>query len=197
MKKNIIFALLIFIAHFIFTDTPVAYAKADVELLPDIAMKVPENTTHINYLGLKGEPGTPFKISEIDADILLIELFSMYCPHCQKAAPTVNELYEKMEQEKRPDLKLVIIGIGAKNTDLEVETFRKGFDIAFPLFSDPDLSIYETLAGAGTPTFIGCKKGEENKKLIFFRKSGGIKDPDKFFDDLISRSGLQQVKNAR
>ena len=83
----------------------------------------------------------------------MIELFSMYCPYCQKAAPTVNELYEKMEQVKRPDLKLVIIGIGANNTDLEVDTFRKGFDIEFPLFSDPDMSIYNTLEGKGTPGF--------------------------------------------
>jgi thiol-disulfide isomerase/thioredoxin len=191
MKKNIIFVLLFVIVPFICTATSVAYAKDDVESLPDVTLKVPENKAYIQYLGLKGEPGTPFKISDIDADILLIELFSMYCPHCQKGAPTVNELYGKMEQAKRPDLKLVIIGIGANNTDLEVETFRKGFDIAFPLFSDPDLSIYETLAGAGTPTFIGCKKGKEGNSLIFYRKSGGFKDPDKFFENLINRSGLK------
>lgn len=191
MKKCIIFALLFFIASFVFTSTSIAETKSETELLPDITLTVPANTAHIKYLGLKGEPGTPFKISDIDADILMIELFSMYCPYCQKAAPTINELYEKMEQKKRPDLKLVIIGIGANNTDLEVDTFRHGFDIAFPLFSDPDLSIYETLAGAGTPTFIGCKKGEAGKNLIFFRKSGGFKDPSEFLDGLINRSGLK------
>ena len=191
MKKCIIFALLLFIVSFVFTGTSIAETKSETELLPDITLTVPANTAHVQYLGLKGEPGTPFKSSDIDADILMIELFSMYCPYCQKAAPTINELYEKMEQKKRPDLKLVIIGIGANNTDLEVDTFRHGFDIAFPLFSDPDLSIYETLAGAGTPTFIGCKKGETGKNLIFFRKSGGFKDPSEFLNGLINRSGLK------
>jgi len=191
MKKSIIFALLFFIVSFIFTGTSIAETKSETELLPDITLTVPENAAHVQYLGLKGEPGTPFKISEIDADILMIELFSMYCPYCQKAAPTINELYEKMEQIKRPDLKLVIIGIGANNTDLEVDTFRHGFDIVFPLFSDPDLSIYNALAGAGTPTFIGCKKEGDDKNLIFFRKSGGFKDPSGFLDDLINHSGLK------
>ncbi|MBW1822144.1 MAG: hypothetical protein JRI92_10365 [Deltaproteobacteria bacterium] len=118
MKKITTFILLVFTMPFFFTDISIADTKPDIELLPDITLTVPENTKHIQYLGLKGEAGTPFKISEIDADILMIELFSMYCPYCQKAAPTVNKLYKKMGQVKRPDLKLVIIGIGVKNTVL-------------------------------------------------------------------------------
>ena len=191
MKQMTVFVLLVFTMPFFFTGTSVADTKPDIEFLPDITLTVPDNPKHIQYLGLSGDGGTPFKISEIDADILMIELFSMYCPYCQKAAPTINELYEKMEQAKRPDLKLVMIGIGANNTDLEVETFRKGFDIAFPLFSDPDMAVYKSLTDAGTPTFIGCKKGEESNSLIFYRKSGGFKDPDKFFENLINRSGLK------
>ena len=96
-----------------------------------------------------------------------------------------------MEQVKREDLKPVIIGIGANNTDLEVDTFREGFGIKFPLFSDPDMSIYNTLAGKGTPGFIGCKKGDGNKTVIFLRKSGGFPDANAFFDNLLSTSGLQ------
>lgn len=191
MRKISIFALLFFVVPFCFSGMSTADTKSDAELLPDVTLTVPKNTAHIQYLGLNREPGTPFRISEIDADILVIELFSMYCSYCQEAAPAVNLLYEKMEQMKRPDLKLVIIGIGANNTDLEVDTFGHGFDIVFPLFSDPDLSIYKALAGAGTPTFIGCKKGGGKKSHIFFRKSGGFSDPADFLDDLLGRSGLK------
>jgi protein-disulfide isomerase len=90
MRKSIIFILLLFIVSFIFTGTSIAETKSETELLPDITLTIPENTAHVQYLGLKGEPGTPFKISDIDADILMIELFSMYCPYCQKAAPNIN-----------------------------------------------------------------------------------------------------------
>lgn len=191
MKKTT--CLVVFVIHLLsaFIGTSIADTKTNVELLPDITLTVPENKVHAEYLGLKGEAGSSFKLSEIDADILFIELFSMYCPYCQKAAPKVNELYEKMEQLKRPDLKLVIIGIGASNTDLEVDTFRQGFDIPFPLFSDKDLSIYKTLAGAGTPTFIGCKKEGDDSTIIFFRKSGGFKDASGFLEDVLNRSGVK------
>ena len=193
MRKTKVLTTVIFIVSFFITITSIAATKSDVELLPDITLTVPENKDYIRYLGLKGKPGTEFKLGDIDADILVIELFSMYCPHCPKAAPTVNELYEKMEEIKRPDLKLVIIGIGASNTSLEVDTFRKGFKIVFPLFPDPDLHIYYALKGAGTPTFIGCKK-DGGKSLIFFRKSGRFKDPLEFLNNLLNRSNIKVGK---
>lgn len=191
MRNATVVILFVFAVALFFAGIVNAETKSDVELLPDITLTVPENKAHVEYLGLKGEAGTPFKLTDIDADILMIELFSMYCPYCQKAAPTVNELYEKMEQVKRPDLKLVIIGIGANNTDLEVDTFREGFGIQFPLFSDPDMTIYNTLEGKGTPGFIGCKKGDGNKTVIFHRKSGGFPDASAFLDNLLNESGLQ------
>ena len=49
---------------------------------------------HQEYLGVSGSPGELFAVKDIDTDILLIELFSMYCPFCQEEAPSVNELYE-------------------------------------------------------------------------------------------------------
>ena len=191
MKKTILSALTTFTLLNNFSPLSIDAPQPNIELLPDITLTVPENPDHVAYLGLKGKPGEQFTLSDIDADVLMIELFSMYCPYCQKAAPTINELHERMEKTKRPDLKLVIIGIGANNTDLEVETFRDGFDIAFPLFSDPDLSIYQTLTGAGTPTFIGCRINSDGDNFIFYRKSGGFKDPSEFLDNLLDRSGLQ------
>ena len=173
---------------FYLASVPHAAPLAHTEPLPEITLTTPESADHIKYLGLKSKAGESFTLSDIDADILMIELFSMYCPYCQKAAPVVNELYALMEKKSQPDMKLVIIGIGANNTDLEVETFQKGFDIPFPMFSDPDMSSYKTLAGAGTPTFIACKKDGENKHQIFFRKSGGFRDAPLFFNNLLKYS---------
>lgn len=189
--RNVNVCMLLVFAVFFITSSVNATSESDVELLPDITLKVPENKAHAEYLGLKGDAGTPFKLSDIDADILMVELFSMYCPFCQKAAPTVNELYQEMEKRKRPDLKLVIIGIGANNTDLEVNTFRDEFSIQFPLFSDSDMAIYKTLEGKGTPGFIGSKKGDAGKSVIFYRKSGGFTDVPAFLDNLLNESGLK------
>ncbi len=191
MKKTTFCPL--FILHLLFFSIVTAHAdtKPDVELLPDVTLTVPENKAHVEYLGLQGEPGTPFSLREIDADILIVELFNMYCPTCHKSAPKVNELYTRMDELKQQGIKLVIIGIGATNTELEVDTFRKQFDIPFPLFPDKDLSIYQALVGEGTPTFIGCKKDEDGNAHIFFRKSGGFKQVSAFLDDVLNRAGLK------
>ena len=45
-------------------------------LLPDMEFSVPENPEHLMYLGLSGKD--TFTIPEIKADVVIVEIFSMY-----------------------------------------------------------------------------------------------------------------------
>ena len=44
--------------------------------LPEFTLPVPKNNEHQEYLGLAGKDD--FKISEISAEVIIIEIFSMY-----------------------------------------------------------------------------------------------------------------------
>lgn len=44
--------------------------------LPEIKLPVPEDPAHRSYLGLKGEG--LFQISQIKAEVVIIQIFSMY-----------------------------------------------------------------------------------------------------------------------
>ena len=44
--------------------------------LPEFTLPVPKNDEHREYLGLAGKDA--FKISEISAEVVIIEIFSMY-----------------------------------------------------------------------------------------------------------------------
>lgn len=44
--------------------------------LPDIVLPMPEEPSALSYLGLSGE-GT-FEIPQIDAEVVVVEIFSMY-----------------------------------------------------------------------------------------------------------------------
>lgn len=55
------------------------------EVLPLINLPVPKNPEERNYLGLSGSG--LFKIPQIKANAVIVEIFSMYCPFCQKDAP--------------------------------------------------------------------------------------------------------------
>jgi hypothetical protein len=45
-------------------------------VLPEFTLPVPQSDEHQKYLGLAGKES--FKISEISADVVIIEIFSMY-----------------------------------------------------------------------------------------------------------------------
>lgn len=157
-------------------------------VLPEINLFVPKEPAYQEYLGLVSK--SKFTIPQIKAKIVLIEIFSMYCPHCQSNAPIVNELYRKIANSKNLKDKLKLIGIGTGNSSFEVEVFRKKYNIEFPLFPDADFSIHKILGEVRTPYFIGVKIKGDGTHSIFYSKLGGIENPDEFISLILGLSEL-------
>ncbi|MGB9630189.1 MAG: peroxiredoxin family protein [Thermodesulfobacteriota bacterium] len=158
------------------------------EALPTFSLPIPKDPSEKSYLGLLGEG--IFKIPQIKTKTLVIEIFSMYCPHCQKDALRINELYELIE--KNPDLKgkIKIIGIGAGNTPFEVETFKKTYHIPFPLFSDRDYTLHKLFGEVRTPYFLVVKINEDGSHQIVHAQLGGYPGPENFLELVRKASGL-------
>lgn len=161
------------------------------EALPSITLSIPENPQHRDYLGIDGNGGEEFILDEIDADILIIELFSMYCPYCQAEAPLVNELHSLARQQEEKGITIKIIGLGASNSQFEVEQFGKKYAIEFPLFPDKNLGMYKKLGGEGTPGFLGCLIKEGRQSEIILRQSGGFDSADTFLHRLLQQAGYK------
>ena len=157
--------------------------------MPVIKLTVPKDPAHRRYLGLSDEG--LFEISQIRGGAVIIQIFSMYCPHCQREAFRVNELYERIE--KNPDArgKLKLIGIGATNSPFEVDIFRSTYKVPFPLFSDGDGSIHKSLGEVMTPYFIGMRIKNEGGHEIFYSKVGGFGEAEKFLQLILESSGLK------
>lgn len=189
MKNRIIHFVLLFS---LLWAVPVVSGESTAtnEDMPYLELMVPENNFYKKYLGLTGKTGESFTLADVKADILLIELFSMYCPYCQNEAPLVNELYEKMEEVSKKGPIIKIIGLGASNTQFEVEHFREIYNVPFPLFPDKDMSMYKALAGAGTPSFVGCRLKDGGKARIVLRNAGGFYSSDEFLKELIHNGKL-------
>lgn len=156
------------------------------ETLPSFSLPIPKDLSLKEYLGLSGEG--LFRIPEIKTKVLIIEIFSMYCPHCQKDAPRINELYDLFE--KNPDLKgkIKIIGIGAGNTPFEVETFKKTYRIPFPLFSDRDYTLHKLFGEVRTPYFIVVKFNEDGTHKIVHAQLGGYPGAEAFLELVLKTS---------
>jgi peroxiredoxin len=193
MKNKPMF-LLITVLSLMFSGAHVLQAvstPAKGDTFPEITLSVPANMSEREYLGVTGEGS--FRIAHIKADLVILEIFSMYCPYCQKEAPNVNELYNLID--KRPDLKdrIKIIGVGAGNTPFEVDTFRKRYDIRFPLFSDESFTVHEAVGEVRTPYFFVLKMTPDGSNKVVYSRVGSLQDPGRFLDMILKEAGIKQV----
>lgn len=139
-----------------------------------------------------------FELVQVAAPVLIVEIFSMYCPYCQREAPTVNRLYDMIESA--PDLagNIKIVGVGAGNSDFEVDFFRQSYRIDFPLLSDKSGDFVKELGDFRTPLFVVMRidKGEAS---VLFTHTGGFGDPAAFLRRVIDQAwpGAEAVRIRR
>jgi peroxiredoxin len=157
--------------------------------LPDFTLGVPKDAAEKSYLGLSGSGA--FKIPQIRAKTVVVEIFSMYCPYCQKEAPNVNRLYEKIEADPALKGKIKLIGIGVGNSAFEVGVFRKRYNIPFPLFPDGDFVLHKLLGEVRTPYFIGVKIGPDGSHQVIHSRLGAFESVEKFLDEIVRGADLK------
>lgn len=154
-----------------------------------IKLTVPEDPRIRDYLGLKAKTGQ-FGIAQIKPGLLIIEIFNMYCPHCQHYAPTVNEFYKLIQTDPRLKQRVMLIGIGVGNSPFEVDIYRKKYSVGFPLFDDKGYAVYNTLQDVLTPHFIGLTLDGRGGYRMVYSKNGGFDDPAAFLKEMLRLSGL-------
>ncbi|MDD5476156.1 MAG: TlpA disulfide reductase family protein [Syntrophales bacterium] len=157
---------------------------------PNISLPFPEARAHRDYLGL--QRGNSFGLSQVKAEVVIVEILSMYCPFCQAEAPKVNELYAMIENDEKLRGKVKIIGIAAGNTALETDLFRKKYDVPFPLFADGDFVLHKAFGEVRTPYFIGARIVGD-RAMVFHSRLGAFDDPASFLSLILEESGLQNA----
>ena len=158
--------------------------------LPDFSLTSPRENAAKAYLGLSGSGS--FSIPQVKARTVVIEIFSMYCPYCQKEAPEVNRLYEKIEADPALKGKIKLIGIGVGNSAFEVATFQKKYKVPFPLFPDADFAVHKLLGEVRTPYFIGLAIQPDGSHRVFHSRLGAFESVEKFLDEIVRASDLKQ-----
>jgi peroxiredoxin len=160
------------------------------DLLPVVELAAPDDAAQRHYLGLGA--GERFRIADIQGEVVIVQIFSMYCPHCQRQAPEVNRLFEILEADRGLRGRVKLIGIGVGNSEFEVGVFRQSFTIPFPLFADESLAVHQQLGSVRTPYFFGVRIGDDGAARVFYSRPGGIEDggADKFLKILLENAGL-------
>lgn len=159
------------------------------ETLPVFNLPIPKSPAEKTYLGLSGDGF--FKIPQIKAKVVIVEIYSMYCPYCQKDAPGINELYQRIQKSPELKDKIKLIGIGAGNTPFEVEAYRKTYQVPFPLFPDKDYTIHKACGEVRTPYFIVVKINDDGSHQIVHAQLGNYPGAEPFLETVLNASGLK------
>jgi thiol-disulfide isomerase/thioredoxin len=189
MKRKI--SILVFFMVLLIT---IAICAAEIgppqvgHIFPDIELQKSNNPADLKYLGLSGSG--LFKIQQIKADVVIIEIFSMYCPYCQAEAPNINNLYSIIENNPSLKNKIKIIGIGINNSLFETDIFKKKYKVEFPLIPDGDFKLHKIIGEVRTPYFIVVKlKG--GKAEVIYSRLGALENNNIFLEQIIKSAGLK------
>lgn len=193
MKKVVLCTLMLtFFACFAVLPLEAASPPAVGGQLPDFSLPMPKEKSDKRYLDISGTFfSSSFKIPQIKANVVIIEIFSMYCPYCQAEAPNVNSLYQKIENNPALKGKIKLVGIGVGNSEYEVGVFKKKYNIPFALFPDGNFKIHKLMGEVRTPYFIGVKINPDGSHQVFYSKLGAFAGVDQFLNEIVALSGLQ------
>lgn len=161
------------------TWPPVAMAS---DIWPEIMLPTPKDPAVRKYLGIDND--AMFTLDRIKAKAVIVQIYSMYCPICQREADRVNQLSRLITQDSTLSRQVKIIAIGAGNTDYEVEFYRKTYNVPFPLFADGEFNIHRQLGEVRTPYFYVLTPGRDQTLKIVYSKAGGFKSAQLFLDSI-------------
>jgi thiol-disulfide isomerase/thioredoxin len=189
MKKCFLLSIVLALSFVVAQPLSAAGPPQTGGQIPEFKFPMPSDRSDKGYLGLSGW-GSTFRIPDIKARVVIVEILSMYCPFCQKEAPLVNDLYGAIEKDSKLKGKIKILGIGAGNSAYEVEVFRKKYNVPFPVVPDPDYAAHTLYGEVRTPYFIAVKINENGTHEVIYSKLGGVGDIPAFLDTLKKSAGL-------
>ncbi len=142
--------------------------------MPAIKLGAPNSAADKEYLGLASEEG--FTLSEVQGNLVLIELFNAFCGTCHKNAPNFNKLYKVISDDSALSKDIKVLGIGVGSKAKHVEAYKQKFRVPFPLFPDVKKVIFKELGSPGYPfTILADRSGK-----VLLTHGGLIDDVDAF-----------------
>ena len=125
---------------------------------PEVPIEIPSDSEERNYLGLK--PGEFFTLKDVKADVVLVEIMSVYCPSCQRQVRPYNELFDLIENSANTKGRIKMIGIAVGNSEVEIEDFHKKYKVKFPIIPDPNFAMHSAIGGSRTPFSIYVRQDQ-------------------------------------
>ena len=101
-------------------------------------------------------------IEDLDASMVVLVVFDLYCPACQKSAGNMKRLAEQVSTAFPT---VPVVGIGSGDTAFETRKFREKFKLPFVCISDREETVSDYYQVERTPSVIVLTKSGEGEAL--------------------------------
>ena len=179
--RLIAFVLLLPLLAASFVAAPARAASGDTGF-PNL--ELPANPDAVRDFGLAAD-ATSFHLSDIPAEVVVLELSSYFCGPCHEEAPKLARLQELLVLRglsKR--VKLVGVALG-DNAEL-AGRFSAKYAFTHPYLPDPDMHVLAQLGNLPVPTLFVVRLGEPNR--LVFRQIGLFEETPERMLDLILKA---------
>lgn len=173
--------LLVCLLLMLFQASPVAARSIDMgDRFPEIDLPQPAESSARDYLGLPA--GESFTLSQVKADVVLVEMLNVLCPHCRKQTLPYNNLYDLIEKDPQTKGRIKMLGIAVGNSDEQIEDFVDIYAVDFPVVSDRSFKLHTAIKAGPTPFSIYLKRDGLQPAVV----AGTHLGEDREMDDLFS-----------
>lgn len=150
---------------------------------PEIALPAFASTEDRSYLGLND--GATFTLSQITADVLLVELLNSHCAHCQMQSPSYAELFRLIAADPETKGRIKMLGIALGNLPQEVQAFRDRYPVPFPVLPDSRFMTHRALGVNATPFTLYVRQDRVGQPGVVAKTHLGLNtDYNKVFAEL-------------
>ena len=135
------------------------------QIAEPLLLPAPSQSEFRSYLGLSPQT-QQVDLQRLPGRVLVVAVFDVYCTICQYCAPKLNKLYDSI-QAKPYASQVRMVGVGFKDTPLEVSAYQQRYKIRFPLLADTSGVVCKRLGVDHTPTFLVFQREQGRLNLLF------------------------------
>lgn len=144
-------------------------------VLPAFTVAAPVDAAYRSYLNLDKEK--TFQPGEMKVEMILIEVFNVYCAACNYMAPYMSELHAKIEKDVELRGKVKMMGIGAGNDIWDIDEYSDKY--SFPIIPDEDYDFHNLVGQPPTPFLLFTKPYGQGRLLVVDSHLGKLEDSDR------------------
>jgi peroxiredoxin len=127
--------------------TEIAAVRADRPSVPRKGFAAPDFT-------LETLDGQTMTLSDLQAQVLVINFWASWCPPCRAEMPAIQQVYERYR-----DQGLVVLAVNLQEKDAQVAAFTDRQGLTFPILMDRDGSIFDRYRVMALPSTFFVDRG--------------------------------------